>query len=111
MSRAQSTTLRVALQLGLVLSIILASYICAVSEQLPVKTYSTGNGLVHNRVMRIFRDSRGFLWLCTAGGISRFDGHKFVNYTVENGLPTPVINDFLEADNGIYWIATNSDGV
>ena len=111
MSPAQSTTLRVALCTGLVLSVILALCVCADAEQLPVKTYSTADGLVHNRVMRIVRDSRGFLWFCTAGGISRFDGNKFANDTIETGLPAPVINDFVEAGNGVFWIATNSDGV
>jgi ligand-binding sensor domain-containing protein/two-component sensor histidine kinase len=77
------------------------------AERLPLKTYSTSDSLVNNEINKIFRDSRGFLWLCTAGGLSRFDGYTFVNFATENGLPDPVVNDFLETRRGEYWLATN----
>ena len=43
-------------------------------ERLPIKTYTTADGLAHNVVNRVVRDSRGFLWFCTREGLSRFDG-------------------------------------
>ena len=79
--------------------------------RLPTKIYTTESGLAHNRVKRIVRDSRGFIWFCTADGLSRFDGHRFTNYGAGEGLPAPSINDLLETGDGVYWIATNSDGV
>jgi signal transduction histidine kinase/ligand-binding sensor domain-containing protein len=110
MSPAQSKLTYVACT-AVVLAVFLGLPLSAGAEQLPVKSYTTVDGLIHNRVLRIVRDSRGFLWFCTAGGISRFDGHKFANYSSDDGLPAPVINDLLETDDGIFWIATNSDGV
>jgi PAS domain S-box-containing protein len=83
----------------------------AAAERLPVKSYTVDNGLAHNRVKRIVQDSRGFLWFCTADGLSRFDGSQFINYQIEDGLLAPSINDLAEGGDGIYWIATNSDGV
>ena len=83
----------------------------AAGEQLPVKVYTVENGLAHNRIKHIVQDSRGFLWFCTADGLSRFDGSQFVNYQLEDGLLAPSINDIVEAGDGTYWIATNSDGV
>src|SRR5262245_50536223 len=94
-----------------VLMSMLASAGHGSAEQLPVKTYNTETGLAHNRVKHIVQDSHGFLWLCTADGLSRFDGYQFTNYRVEDGLPGPSINDILEASDGVYWIATNSVGV
>ena len=44
-------------------------------ELLPVKTYTTADGLAANRINSIASDSRGFLWFCTQEGLSRFDGH------------------------------------
>jgi len=81
------------------------------AEQLPVKAYTVENGLAHNRVKRIVQDSHGFLWFCTADGLSRFDGTQFTTYRIEDGLLAPSINDIAETRDGVYWIATNSDGV
>lgn len=77
------------------------------AQTLPIKTYSTVDGLGHNRVNRIVKDSRGFLWFCTAGGLSRFDGYTFVNFGTDQGLPNSIVNDLLETAAGEYWVATN----
>lgn len=78
------------------------------AETLPLKHYTTSDGLAHDRVGRVVRDSRGFLWLCTSEGLSRFDGYQFKNYTQENGLPHRTIQDLLETRDGRYWVATSS---
>ena len=52
------------------------------TERLPIRTYATADGLAHNIVNRIVRDSRGFLWFCTAEGLSRFDGYRFTTFGV-----------------------------
>src|SRR5580765_6975858 len=77
------------------------------AERLPIKTYTTADGLAHNTVNKIVRDSRGFLWFCTEEGLSRFDGYTFTNYRTEQGLPHPSVNDLIETHAGDYWIATN----
>jgi len=79
----------------------------AQAERLPLRTYTTADGLANNGVNKVVRDSRGFLWFCTSGGLSRFDGYAFTNFGVEEGLPDPVVNDFLETRAGDYWLATN----
>ena len=55
-------------------SLLIAACADADAERLPIKAYSVENGLAHNRVKRIVQDSHGFLWFCTGGGLSRFDG-------------------------------------
>jgi signal transduction histidine kinase/ligand-binding sensor domain-containing protein len=77
-----------------------------VAEKLPVTTYTTGNGLTHNNVQKIFHDSRGFIWFATREGLSRFDGYTFTNYGVDDGLPSAVVTDLLETRAGVYLIAT-----
>lgn len=76
------------------------------AEQLPIKTFTTSDGLANDAINQIVRDSRGFLWFCTAEGLSRFDGYQFTNYTTDQGLPHRWVSDLLEARDGTYWIAT-----
>jgi ligand-binding sensor domain-containing protein/two-component sensor histidine kinase len=80
----------------------------AEGERLPVKLYTTADGLAHNSVNRIVRDSRGFLWFCTFEGLSRFDGYRFTTYGTDQGLPSQVVNDLLETREGQYWVATGA---
>jgi ligand-binding sensor domain-containing protein/two-component sensor histidine kinase len=77
------------------------------AEQLPIRTYTTADGLARDRVYRIVADPRGFLWFCTYDGISRFDGYEFVNYSVGEGLPQRVVYDLLIPRQGDYWVATS----
>ncbi len=78
----------------------------APSEQLPLKSYTTADGLASGRVRCILADSRGFLWLGTGDGLSLFDGYGFTNYSVEDGLPSASVQALLESRDGAYWIAT-----
>jgi ligand-binding sensor domain-containing protein/two-component sensor histidine kinase len=80
----------------------------AYAERLPIKLYTTADGLAHDRVKRIVRDSRGFLWFCTLEGLSRFDGYRFTTYGREHGLPHAITNDLVETRQGEYWVATHS---
>lgn len=77
------------------------------AERLPLKSYTVADGLPNNVINKIVRDSRGFLWFCTAEGLSRFDGYAFTNYGVDQGLPHTMVNDLLETHNGELLIATN----
>ncbi|MFN2596572.1 MAG: hypothetical protein ABR563_05210, partial [Pyrinomonadaceae bacterium] len=83
--------------------IIVASY----AEQLPVKTYTTGDGLPRDDVTLVRQDSRGFIWMVAGDGLSRFDGYKFTNYTTDDGLADRRVNDLLETRSGVYWVATS----
>src|ERR1700742_4664438 len=91
------------LALGSLLALAFAVSIRA--ERPPFKAYTTADGLAHDSLNRIVRDSHGFLWLCTAEGLSRFDGYRFKNYTQDQGLPHRNINDFLETRDGDYLVA------
>src|ERR1041384_6022284 len=105
MSSAKSVLL---IQVIAALFVIQAASRNAVAKKLPIKSYTTADGLAHNNVSRIVRDSRGFLWFCTFEGLSRFDGYGFTSYGVAHGLPSQVVNDLLETREGQYWVATDA---
>jgi ligand-binding sensor domain-containing protein/signal transduction histidine kinase len=95
----------------LVLGLLAALSQVGIAERLPVRTYTTADGLPVDTVNCIKRDSHGFLWFCTRDGLSKFDGYQFTTYGKEQGLPHPHVNDLLEASDGTYWVATNGGGV
>src|ERR1700724_4132012 len=92
---------------GFVVFLLLVAYRGGQAERLPLKAYTTADGLPHNVINKIVRDSRGFLWFCTEEGLSRFDGYGFTNYGTSEGLPHPGVNDILETRGGEYWVATD----
>ena len=102
---------KASLQAVLLLGLLLFAQTIGQAEQLPVRTYTTADGLPRDLILRIVRDSHGFLWFCTGDGLSRFNGYEFTTYGVEHGLPHPVINDLLETRRGVYWVATNGGGI
>ncbi len=86
--------------------LILVSFAQSGAEQLPIRTYTTADGLARDRVYKIVSDPRGYLWFCTYDGLSRFDGYEFVNYSVAHGLPHRQVFDLLITHSGDYWVAT-----
>src|SRR5260370_13732907 len=94
-------------RIALLLPMLLAVASQAIAERLPIKTYTTADGLARDHVNRIVHDSKGFLWFCTSEGLSRFDGYKFSNYGTEQGLAGRRVYDFLETRSGVYWAATD----
>jgi PAS domain S-box-containing protein len=105
--------LRVAGGKAFVVTITVGALLCLLftrdtrAERLPIKTYTTADGLPRDHINRIVQDSKGFLWFCTSEGLSRFDGYKFTNYGIEDGLAGRDVNDFLETRAGVYWVATS----
>jgi ligand-binding sensor domain-containing protein/two-component sensor histidine kinase len=98
----------VALCLGLGL-LRVASVISA--QQLSIRHYDVSDGLAHSHVTAMHQDSKGYLWLATWEGLSRFDGYRFINYTQRDGLGDPIINAIAEDRQNRIWVATNGGGV
>ena len=51
-------------------ALLLLCFLAAVTgsvraERLPIRTYTTADGLASDDVRRVFQDSHGFLWFCT----------------------------------------------
>ena len=76
------------------------------AERLPVKIFTSADGLGSSFVDSLFRDSRGFMWFCTRDGLSRFDGSRFVTYQVGDKNSSPGIEGIYETRDGMYWIST-----
>ena len=75
---------------------------------------TTADGLAHDHVRAFARDRYGFLWVGTAGGLSRYDGYEFVTLRPEAGDPHALGGGFVwaveEADGGDLWVGTDGGG-
>jgi ligand-binding sensor domain-containing protein len=85
----------------------------ATSQVLPFHTYSTKDGLLSNRILTMMQDSRGYLWIGTAEGVSVFDGVTFRNYTPAEGLAGSYVTSVIESKKlpGTMWIGTLDGGL
>jgi signal transduction histidine kinase/ligand-binding sensor domain-containing protein len=79
----------------------------APAEQLPVRSYGIEDGLAGDSITDIVQDSRGYLWIATTDGVSRFDGGRFTSYGSADGLPHARVHALLEGRDGTWWIATH----
>jgi signal transduction histidine kinase/ligand-binding sensor domain-containing protein len=99
---------RVPLRIGLILLLVSLLGSTAPAERLPVRTFTSADGLGSSFVNYLAKDSRGFMWFCTRDGLSRFDGSRFVTYQIGEQGAQPGIENLFEASNGIYWITTTA---
>lgn len=54
------------------------------NSEYSIQHFTDENGLPQNSVKGIAEDNAGFIWLCTEGGLVRFDGRKFYTYDRSN---------------------------
>jgi len=71
-----------------------------------------GNGLSHNQVNCIFKDSQGFMWFGTASGLNRYDGYTFKVFRHDgnnkNSVTDDYINKIFEGPDKKLWISTRN---
>lgn len=80
--------------------------------------FTTADGLPSNVVNTMIQDSRGYLWLGTNVGLTRFDGYRFVNFYHEadghrrteniTGIAEDTVNNMLLVAGSEYYIYTFS---
>lgn len=75
--------------------------------------FGSRDGLSDSRVQCLLRDRAGYLWVGTAHGLNRFDGHGFRPYLPQAhgpALSNAGINALAQDAQGRLWIATD-DGL
>lgn len=86
--------------------LILCAWVSVRTEILPVKAFTSADGLGSSFINYITTDSKGFLWVCTRDGLSRFDGSRFINYQIDAPDAAPGIENIFELKNGKYIIGS-----
>ncbi len=93
----------------LVLCTLFFFFSSPVSGQQPVfKNYGVKDGLPSSEVYQVMQDSKGYMWFCTDGGVSRYDGYSFVNFSSGKGLTDNTVFGSYEDKKGRIWFRTMS---
>jgi ligand-binding sensor domain-containing protein len=67
------------------------------------KNYTADNGLPSSEAFHVIQDKKGFVWIATNQGVSRFDGYEFTNFDTQSGLPRNTILEIFEDEIGRIW--------
>lgn len=74
--------------------------------------YTSDNGLSHNYVDCMLKDSHGYMWIGTWNGLNRFDGYQFKVYDTESAKHFKTSGNFIyelfETKSGDVLIGTNN---
>ena len=100
---------------GLILLILILSHadlLFAINESIRIEDFSYREGLTSSGVNSVYRDSKGFLWICTTNGLFRYDGYSFKNInSIASGILKYETYCIVEDKNQNYWIGTAGKGV
>lgn len=82
------------------------------SERYSFTTITIDEGLPHNFIDDMIKDSQGFLWIATYGnGLARYDSHEFISFnmgTSQNSLKNNFVRKLCEDNFKRLWIASES---
>lgn len=89
---------------------LLLFHFTSFSQQKSIR-YTTTNGLPHDVCYTVFQDSKGFIWIATDNGLTKFDGIDFKTYTTNDGLSSNYVIDIKELSKGELAIGTWRGGL
>ena len=71
--------------------------------------YNSAHGLPSSEISSLAKDSKGFLWIGTSAGISRYDGYEFHNYNrSKEGDILGYVNVLATDRDHNLWIGTGA---
>ena len=68
--------------------------------------YNVQDGLVQSQVNSFCQDSNHYLWIATNGGLSRFDGVKFISFSKQDGLVSNYTTKIFADTKNNIWVGT-----
>ena len=76
-----------------------------------ITLYNERNGLPTGEANTVLQTSDGYIWIGSYGGLIRYDGTEFRNYSMERKIESGSVRALYEDAKGRLWIGTNDAGV
>jgi signal transduction histidine kinase/ligand-binding sensor domain-containing protein/DNA-binding response OmpR family regulator len=90
-------------------------YMHASFSELSFDIFTQEDGLPNNLIQCIYQDSKGWIWIGTSQGLSRFDGYTFVNFIPDpadsSSLRGNLIRVIKEDRNGNLLVGIENGGL
>jgi signal transduction histidine kinase/ligand-binding sensor domain-containing protein/CheY-like chemotaxis protein/AraC-like DNA-binding protein len=84
----------------------------AQNDQFQFSRLDINNGLSHNQVNSILKDSKGFMWFGTLSGLNRYDGYKFKIFKHSSSDTSSINDDYIvsisEGPGYKLWVETRN---
>ncbi len=95
-------------RLLLLIFILLCINFEALSQSYPFRHFTAKDGLPTSETYHVFQDSKGYIWIATDNGVSKYDGYEFKIFTAEDGLPDNTVFEIIEDHKGRIWFMPHS---
>src|ERR1700712_1548314 len=92
--------------------LLITSLLKAQNDQFQFSRLDISNGLLHNQVNCILKDSKGFMWFGTLSGLNKYDGYKFKVFKHSGSDTSSLNDDFIvsisEGPGYKLWVETRN---
>ncbi|PLX05469.1 MAG: hypothetical protein C0594_07210, partial [Marinilabiliales bacterium] len=70
------------------------------------RNYTIRDGFPQSNSSHLSFDKKGYLWTITQKGLVRFDGIHFKLFNIKDSLPSKLIKEYYQCDNGTFYLIT-----
>ncbi|MFA6955205.1 MAG: two-component regulator propeller domain-containing protein [Thermoanaerobaculia bacterium] len=78
----------------------------AMAQRFRFERFTSADGLASSLVFGIDQDERGYIWVATTEGLSRFDGREFVTFDYSTGLRDQRLATMARDRKGRLWLGS-----
>jgi len=78
----------------------------AMAQRFRFERFTSADGLASSLVFGIDQDERGYIWIATTEGLSRFDGREFVTFDYSTGLRDQRLATMARDRKGRLWLGS-----
>src|SRR5690606_36881294 len=94
-------------RISLIVCCLIFFTISYAQQALVFNRFTINEGLNTNKIKCTWQDEKGFVWVGTENGLQRFDGRKFVQFTIMDPatrLPPAGVDEILDSGNQKMWL-------
>lgn len=100
------------MRLTIIIQLIITILLCKAGQAADAKpdkifrNFTTDDGLPSSETYQVIQDKKGYIWIATEMGVSRYNGEKFTNYTTNDGLIDNSTFEIFEDWKGRIWFVS-----